>query len=288
MDIFRTPVRCGSIDDVRRVYLLSDWHLGEVGAHVGFLRKAVRYIAADPKAVVITLGDLGGFIAPDDRRFDPLSVAPELKISDMASWGDTMVELVADVLGPLRGKVACSLEGNHEGVYSLRTHSQVNRAIAHKLGAEPLGYTASIGLDFVDRLGRRAALEIAASHGGSGATTFGGKLQALLRWAEGFGGFDVYAMGHVHTCVDGWMPPRLGVVDGEVVERETPYCLVTGTALRTYVPGHSGYGERKGYRPTHIGFPCLCVVPETKDMWTRWIFERTLREPYRYAGLEAA
>jgi len=288
MDVHRATISIPDIDDVTRLYFISDTHLGEAGSHVEFLRRAVRYVAGDPRAAVITTGDLAGFIAPDDARFDPEAVAPGLEISHMATWGDAMVEIVKDVMGPLKGRVICSLSGNHENVYAKKKNSRVNSAVADSLGSKALGYCAFIILNFRDRTGRTAQLRIAATHGGSGATTPGGKFNALMKFAEGFCGFDLFVYSHVHACLDGWLPPRLGERDGDIVEHELPYGLVTGTTLRTYTKGVHSYGERKTYRPTHIGFPCLHLVPSSREMWTRWVMSRTLEGQPRYSGFVGA
>jgi hypothetical protein len=130
-----------------------------------------------------------------------------------------------------------------------------------------LGYSALVGLSFVagDQTRR---LEIFATHGAGSAATIGGKINRLVRYMRIFPQADLVAMGHVHECV-AYRKPHLFRSDLDADEHET-LGLITGTYLRTYTVGHSGYGERAGYDPTPIGHPVVTIVPETLALSVGW------------------
>lgn len=268
-------VRVASLDDEVHLYPTGDWHVGEAGCAEGRLRRAVAYMARDPVALVLLMGDLGGWIAPDDRRWDPSSVAQDLSILDLSDWGEALVERVVELAEPLRGRILGMLEGNHEAVFGKRHHLDVTRRMAERLGCEVLGYSGFVDLQVVAPEGQRT-LRIMATHGSGGAQTLGGKINRLERLGRQHETVDLVCMGHVHACLDAWLSPRLGVRDGVIHDDSMTLGVITGTYLRTYTEGHSGYGERAGYDPTQIGHPCVVWIPRTGELWVRWIFRRTL------------
>jgi hypothetical protein len=105
-------------------------------------------------------------------------------------------------------------------------------------------------------------------HGSGGAATPGGKLNRLLRFMNDFDA-DIYAIGHVHdVVVKSW--PRIGANNACDKLIEIPRIgIVTGSYLRTYTQGSTGYGEVKGYSPVPLGAVAVEIEPHTRKMGAR-------------------
>lgn len=268
MDVLPTRViDVADLDEPVRLHATGDWHLGERGCVEARLRRDVEAIAADDHAVVLLMGDLGGFIAPDDaKRWDPSSVAEGLTIEDLCDWGGALVRRVVDAARPLAGRVVGVLEGNHEMAFRQRQRQPVTRMIAAELGAPALGYSCLFTLRF--RAGReRRDLSVMATHGSGAAATPGGKLNRLIRTMHSVDA-DLVLMGHVHDC-QSYGRARL-YQDGAGIGEREQLGVVTGTYLATYWQGHSGYGERAGYAPVRLGHPVIEITPRTLGMTVGW------------------
>jgi len=268
MDVLPTRViEVPDLDTPVRLHATGDWHLGERGCVEGKLRAAVDAIMADDRAIVLLMGDLGGFIAPDDaRRFDPASVAEGMEIADLNDWGGAVVRMVHRVAEPLRGRIIGVLEGNHEMTHRQRQRQPVTRMIADGLGAPALGYTCLFILRFQAPNGRRD-LSVMATHGSGAAATPGGKLNRLIRTMHSVDA-DLVLMGHVHDCLS-YGRARLYRSRTGIGERDQ-VGVVTGTYLATYSQGHSGYGERAGYSPVRLGHPVIEIAPRDLSMSVGW------------------
>ena len=260
-------VRLRSLDDIVRLHATGDWHVGEAGCAEARLRDAVARIASDRRSLVILMGDLASFIAPDDRRWEPRQIAEGLEISDLASWGDALIERVCDIARPISRRVVGSVEGNHEASYSRRHHTDVARAIAQRLGVPTMGYSGLVTLRFVASDGD-ATLRIYATHGAGAAATPGGKLGRLIRTMQVVDA-DLVLMGHVHAMLS-TTETRIRQ-DGAQIAAATKLGVVTGTYLAGYVHGASGYAERAGYSPVTLGHPMIAIHPRTGRMSVEWV-----------------
>ena len=269
MDVLPTRViEVPDLDTPVRLHATGDWHIGERGCAESKLKRDVDAIASDPGAIAILMGDLGGFIAPDDsRRFDPQTVAEGLTIDDLSDWGGVLVRKVHTVAEPLRGRIVGVLEGNHEMAFRQHQRMPVTRMIADALGARALGYTCLFALRFQAPDGRRD-LSVMATHGSGAAATPGGKLNRLIRTMHSVDA-DLVLMGHVHDCLS-YGRARLYRDGNRIGEREQ-LGVVTGSYLATYAQGHSGYGERAGYAPVRLGHPVIEIVPRTLSMTVGWV-----------------
>jgi hypothetical protein len=217
--------------------------------------------------LVMLMGDLGGFIASDDKRWEPEAVAEGLSVRDLSDWGSLLVDRCVDVAQGIRGQVIGSLAGNHELTYSHRHHVAIADQIAAGIGCPSLGYVALITLRFACASHERS-LRVLATHGSGAAATPGGKLNRLLR-TMAIADVDLALMGHVHACMSA---TALSLrQDGSAIHERSTLGVITGTYLRTYSEGHSGYGERAGYQPTTIGHPVITIVPSTLSMAVRWV-----------------
>lgn len=265
-------IKLKSIDDQVRLHATGDWHLGNRGCAEGHLRRTIAQIGKERNSAVLLMGDLGDFIGPSDKRWEPAAISEKLGLEDLEDWGTTLERWVSDVAKPIKGKIIGVLEGNHEATYSRQNHQAITQHIAGDLGCPELGYTSLIRIVFEAKDGSRD-MTIMATHGSGGARTEGGKLNRLIATMQ-IAKADLVLMGHVHTCLM-HRDPRLIRIDPDGAPAElgetSTMGVVTGTYLRTYCHGHSGYGERAGYKPTPIGHPVIVITPRTLEMTVGWV-----------------
>ena len=267
MDVLPTrEIRVKRWTDPVRIHATGDWHVGEAGCSEARLRRVLADAAKDPSALFFLMGDLGGFIAPDDRRWEPEAVAEGLTIRDLADWGGALVTRICDVAAPIRGRVIGSLTGNHEVTYSRRKSCDVAHQIATGLGCPSLGYAAFLTVR-ISCGNKSRDVSVYATHGSGGAATPGGKMARLVRMMSSFDA-DLIMMGHVHECHT-YQRSRL-YQDGGEIGAKIQTGVVTGTYLETYTRGVSGYGERCGYAPTVLGHPVISITPSTGRVAVEW------------------
>jgi len=268
MDILPTRiVRLKSLDEPVRLHATGDWHVGEAGCAETRLRESMAKIAKDRRALVLLMGDLGGFIAPDDRRWDAATVAEGLSIRDLSDWGHVLTSRIADIAKPVKNKVIGVLQGNHEDTYSSRHGVAITDHLAAAIGAPSLGYATMFTIRFQTPK-EHSDLTIFATHGSGGAATTGGKLNRLTRCIQSVEA-NLVLMGHVHTLLSTTVS-RL-YQDGMRIGSRDQLGVITGTYLKTYCQGHSGYGEKAGYSPVSLGHPCITIIPRTKQMSVQWL-----------------
>jgi predicted phosphodiesterase len=261
------PVRVRSLDEPVDLHCLSDWHVGEHGCAEDTLRRHVAEIARKKRAIVLLGGDLGGFVAPSDRRWDAESVADGVSARDLRDWGGLLVRRVAEIAGPIAPKVIGAIEGNHEASYTRQASVDVHTAICDSIPCRRLGYAAILPLQFVSPSGTET-IHIYATHGAGGASQPGGKMSRLRRHME-VSDCDLVIVGHMHEQLSS----TRHVISGRsgTITATEQLGVVTGTYLRTYAEGASGYGERAGYAPTPVGHACVTIVPATRAMSVQWV-----------------
>lgn len=268
MDIIQTkPIHVRDLGAPVNLHATGDWHVGEAGCAEGRLRRAIDKIASDRSGVALLMGDLGGFIAPDDKRWDARNVAEGLSIADLGDWESLLVERIASIAKPIRKKIIGVLAGNHEKGFSKRHHIDVTHHIGKEIGCPALGYSCLFTLRFVCGKHERE-LSVYGTHGAGAAMTAGAKLNRLIRYMDIFPYTSLVLSGHMHSGIE-YRLPRLYQNGSDIGER-LQFGAITGTFLRTYSLGSSGYGEERGYPPSALGHPVISIVPETGDIGVRW------------------
>ena len=102
-------------------------------------------------------------------------------------------------------------------------------------------------------------INIHATYGAGSAITIGAKINRLVRAMGDFPYVDLVLYAHVHVGAE-YQLPRLLLRDGHVAEH-LQTGVITGSYLRTYAEGHSGYGERGGYPPAALGHRIVEIIP---------------------------
>ena len=248
------------------IWFVGDVHYGSADCAVGHFKETLREIGADPLARVVLMGDYCDFVNYSDRRFDVKQIAPEF-IPHLDDLPRAMADKFSALLQPLakQGKLICAIPGNHDDKIRIKYHFDVTGYICGLLGVPLLSCVSQLRLRVRDGDNLQSChsyrLKGVVSHAEKNATTVGGKLTAMGRMADYYGSHHFFAQAHTHEYLV-HEARGLDVVGafGRPRTQERPYVLfLTGGYLKTYGPGVSGYGEKKGYRPCKLGSPRLQV-----------------------------
>lgn len=231
----------------RKKYLLpfGDLHYG----HPNFDTKAAKgYLdwAKKNNAWIVLMGDL-----LENSSKDSVGAGVYEQIMNP----DEQKYRIVEMLEPYKDQVLGLLTGNHEERTFKTSGHDPSRSMAKMLGVPYLRYGAFLRLN-VSGFG----YTVYATHGGSGAATSAGKLNAvkkLATWVDA----DIYLMGHMHDLlVDSSIRKTLDLRNKVVRDRRQTFC-VTGSFL-TF---EDSYSEMKGYSPGRIGSPRIRLSGEDDD-----------------------
>lgn len=247
-------------------YPIGDVHWGAKGCDEEGIAKTIRIAAEDPMGRVLLMGDLGDYIAKNDPRFNADELADWITVSNISKIPDVQVDFITEQLEPVKNKIIGAVRGNHEEKVLKFYNTDVHARVCHNLGIKDLGYSALIRWSLT-RNTKRGSVIIYAHHGHGGGRKAGAKVNRLHDTGGDFEA-DVYLFGHVHER--GWSSKPiiyLNATGEKVLSRERHYGL-TGTYLKTYEQGSTGYGEVKGYPPTSLGGISFSVYPEDMQIET--------------------
>lgn len=221
------------------VVFLGDCHLGDKNFDEEKLKKDIKWIKSQKNTVVILMGDM---------------INTGLKDSVGAgSFDDTItpqeqLDQIYELLLPIKKQIIGIHIGNHERRIYERTSIDVIKNLAKQLN---INYLESSAFNHI-RFGNQTYV-IYSTHGSSGSTTLGGKINACIKLSS-FIDADIYAMGHVHDLSaytrDGF---RLSKQNKTLEEIKT-YFVLTGHYLK-----YGGYAEEKLYSPGKVGF-CMITL----------------------------
>ena len=245
------------------LYGMGDIHYGARGFDEGAFLRDVARIRDDPIARLILMGDFGEYINYTDKRFDPQGVDPKvlMHLDDLPMF---QARQIVKWLRPISEKIFFALKGNHDETIRLKYHNDVHAWICAELGIPAAGYSAVCRIIARETDGGRSqSLDIWAHHGWGGGRTQGSKVNKLNQTAGWFD-YDIAMMGHVHERFQWPNTKLLLTTKGKRphIQHQERRNLLTGSYLRTYVDGYSGYGEKLGFPPV----PLRC-----QSVKVRWV-----------------
>jgi hypothetical protein len=263
-----------------RIFNMSDLHIGVKACDEKKLIADVRKIRDDPHALWFGGGDTIDAISPKDKRFNTGEISPRISVADLARLGARQMEMAYEILSPIKHKCLGLAFGNHEAKYMGQTEqARLHHWLCVEMGVPDLGYCCFMDTIFVRQAGPTQILNAPPEHktrhgsswrvrhfihhGAGSAATPGGKLNRLIKFMCDHEA-DCYWMGHVHDQKAQRMV-TLGMDEtaSHIVQREK-LGVISGSYLRTYKQGCSGYGEQKGYSPTPVGAVAITFRPDKR------------------------
>lgn len=259
------------------IYDVADIHLLNRGVSLPHLIRDIERINDDTYSLFFEGGDYADWIFPGDKRFDAESFNEDIRVNDLAQLGAVVAEMIIRYFKPIKRKCLGFLIGNHEFT-AMNRNSQmyVHDYICHKLNVPNMRFSGFTDIYFVYERGFKGGMKMTIAdlpptkyvarlrtfihHGMGAANTAGGKinkLKALVDMVDA----DLVMMGHVH---EQFAKAFLRLVPNEYcseIGQKVTMGLITGSYLRTYAPGFTGYGEIKGYSATTLGATRARYIP---------------------------
>jgi UDP-2,3-diacylglucosamine pyrophosphatase LpxH len=212
----------------------GDWHLGSNDCDVEKLKAHLEWLRKTDCKIVL-MGDLLEFATGSSIGHGWASQTRNPQ---------EQLDAIYEVLLPVRHKILCVLEGNHERRAS-QSGLDVAKTLSDRLRVSYAGPSCLIYL----RVGKEN-YTMHVQHGSSGARYLRTKMQALMKTADYIDGVDVFAMGHVHELASA--AQKYFVYDKRAKTRKerTRQFVLAGHYLK-----YGGYSEAKNYAPGKSGSP---------------------------------
>jgi len=250
-----------------KLFLAGDMHFGSSLCNVERIQEMISHIQCEKDNYLILMGDQIDAIAFNDPRYDNTNPYNPIEQANM----------FVDMFSPIKDRIITALDGNHE--LKLRPFGLVTRdIICRGLGID-YG-TSSCVVSLFDETGNFQYRVFC--HHGFGlmnpsspsylARDTRVKESIKRKLMEKVGDCVVMAMGHVHKLVVFEPQPRLFIRSGEgrlkssyvtpdpgsgFIHPDFRWYVGTGSFLKQYGIGYSGYSEIAGYDPVDLGYVVL-------------------------------
>lgn len=237
--------------------------------HDGAARDIIERVKKEKNTYMALGGDLIEAICVDDKRFDADSATDPVPIKQAQD--------VRNLLEPIKHKILFVLTGNHE--YALHKYGDlVKYLICEPLGVSYGTYTCKCLVS----VGNKPAYKLFYTHGAKSISSIADdpirreanmKLSLKQRLKHKAADCEVMAMGHTHKLIVSGPEQSLYLTDdgkkirqhytapgdGEYIHPDHRWYVNTGSLMKLYVPGISGYAERFGYDPCELGHAEIIV-----------------------------
>ena len=260
-------------NDTYTIIPIGDIHIGAAGCDEDLLRDTVKFIKSKRNAYWIGMGDYIDAINMSDPRFDAKTLAPWIKMVNLADLAGAQLERFIEILSPIADKCLCMLTGNHEDVIKKYYERDVySEMVTHiKLaGGFPqdhqmkLDYYGWLRLSFHSKEGaepgsRTTAIDLNLHHGFGGGKLAGSKALQMEKWLWTHGA-ELTIFGHTHNA-DAYRAAVEYLDQAGNVKVEERRGVYSGTYLTNCNGSGSTYAERKGYFQLGVGGVMIELKP---------------------------
>lgn len=252
-----------------KLYLISDIHEGSVLVHRHGLDQVVDMVGGEKNSYMAILGDLSEGICIDDKRYAHGMTDAKLPVPLL------QYKSLIKQFKPIKSKILTILEGNHYFKISNRFGNGVRDLMCDELGAEYGTYSCKLVVN--DKQGRLMYKAFLTHGNGSIGSTSPDPIrreanmlfQLKNRLYRKAGDCIISAMGHSHKLLVSKPQSDLYLTDdGASVKQaytmsvqttgfihpDLRYYCNTGSFMKLYAMGDSGYAERMLLDPVELGF----------------------------------
>lgn len=242
--------------DALKVYVFSDWHIGDSNCDFKGIEELIDKVKNDENAVVICNGDL-------------MNNATKTSISD--SYAEQIppmrqIELLQQLLEPIKSKIICMTQGNHEARTYYNDGVDLTQVVALHLGIEDK-YCKEGGVVIL-RFGYRAKdkkqkilYSLYVTHGSGGGRKEGAKAIRVADMANIIDA-DVYVHSHSHlpfVMKEDFYRVHL---ERHSIEKVTKLFVNTSAQLN-----YGGYGQSKEFKPSSKDCPVIYLSNKHKKAY---------------------
>lgn len=271
----------GKRDAEFSIYDIADVHWLNRGVSKAHLYRDIERIRQDIYSLWVCGGDYADWVFPGDKRFDPEAIDTVIKVVDLAQFAALVSKGIITLFWPIASQCLGFSLGNHDLKYLNRSSEMnIHEEICKKLKVRNMRYSGWFDLYFVYQKGFEgvsvkatktppksftAKLRVFVHHGMGAANTAGGKINKLKQLVDMVEA-DLVMMGHVHEqFAKAFLRLTVNENCTEIGQKVT-MGLITGSYLRTYASGFTGYGEVKGYSPTTLGATRARYTPHDRTL----------------------
>lgn len=242
--------------DSLKVYVFSDWHIGDAACNVKEISALIERVANDDNAVVVCNGDLMNNATKTSVSDSYAEVIPPMK----------QVEMLTQLLEPIKDKIVFMTQGNHEARTYFNDGIDLTQVVALNLGIEK-NYSREGGLLLV-RFGetakspsRKMIYSIYTTHGSGGGRKEGSKAIRLADMASIIDA-DIYIHSHTHLPMILKEDFYRVHLSNRTVEKVTKLFVNTSAKL-----DYSGYGQRNEFKPASQDCPIIYLSNKHKKAY---------------------
>lgn len=244
--------------DVLELHIFADEHIGDYHCDMPRLQERIKHVADTPNAYCILNGDI-------------LDFASRSSIGDIETREFNIMEQLErayELFGPIKDKIICITNGNHEARGYRKEGFDVSRVLASRLDLADV-YSMTSAFIFL-RFGsptnnhgdskRRQLYTIYANHGSGGGRKEGAKAIRLADMAS-ICDADVYI--HSHTHLPMVMKEGFHRVDkaNSTVTNVSKLFVNTASNLN-----YGGYGAAQEYKPNSKDTPVIYLNGSKREM----------------------
>lgn len=259
MKVFEYPFNFNVSGQSIRLRPFFDMHIGSTNCDLKQIKEDVAEVKRLKNCYVILGGDMVEAINPSDKRFEWHGLEENFK-NKIYNLVLEQSKQVVEIFKPIKDRLLFLLEGNHEEKCKKQYYFDAAGYIAEELNIPNMGYSCFARLYF--KWHKKCSVDIYAHHGIGSGRTPGAKINSIHSFSKGFNA-DIFLAGHNHGLMSD-SSPVLSLSEGGnqvTLKQKSRLFVLCGTYLKTYQVGQSGYGERTGYQPTHIGSPIITIKP---------------------------
>lgn len=221
-----------------KLLCLSDFHIGDELCNLKLIREVLNNVKESPNTFIVLNGDL----VDNATKNSVGSVYQDNGLTPMEQ-----IVMLCDLLEPIKEKILCITNGNHE----LRTMKDdgidIIRLVARQLGIEDRYSEGWWYLYLTLGMGnkqRPIMYTITGTHGYGGGRKNGGKINNLVEMSDKVIA-DLYVMGHTHTPIITRNTIYVPDYQHKSLVKKDKYYLMTNSFLE-----YGGYGEQYGFTPS--------------------------------------
>ena len=246
-DIFTYDVSEEEFDYVD-VWNMSDMHLGHIDFDIKEFRRYIAWVLEKPNRFIIGVGDYIECVTSGRNPGTSLTTQ-QININGQ-------IDLLIKLLTPVKDRIICMTEGNHEQRITKDTQFDVMRhAIAPRLGTHYLGYQGWVRL----RFSKSRSYFIYAHHGKGGSMNPKYLLDIIALKLGYASQADAIIVGHNHKIyAHKYTTP---VVSGNGLYTHDCWALRIGGFLN-----YPMYSRDSLYRPADVGSPITRFYSTHKDV----------------------
>jgi len=256
-DTVRIPYKYGQ---EFKLIPLFDIHLGNKSCDKRKLKEDIKKAEDTENLFIVGGGDWLDSIIVTDKRY-----RKSADDTDSEAIIDDQIDTLAEILDPVKHKILCAGDGNHELTLIKHGTNPVKR-LCEKLSTPEheviyFGESWMLKLMFHEDGQRGRSLTIYCHHGwGGGSRTQGADITKYSH-AVKFWDADLFLFGHTHKVKADIVEVgrMIGNNSWKTFQKKT---LVCGTYQRTYSQDTTTtWAESKGFNPTTIGNPYAILKP---------------------------